>query len=106
MKLYQNNLFLFKDFLQCFKKETSKITEMGGFIFKVTDYIARTDKQTLFILRTLKSSKTCEVVAAFLKIATAIFGPENPLIVKLNLSLFLHLYCFVGLAFFSFVSTL
>ena len=25
----------FKDLLQCFKKETSKITEMGGFIFKV-----------------------------------------------------------------------
>jgi len=26
---------LTKDFLQCFKKETSKITEMGGFIFKI-----------------------------------------------------------------------
>ena len=26
---------LTKDLLQCFKKETSKITEMGGFIFKV-----------------------------------------------------------------------
>ena len=26
---------LTRDLLQCFKKETSKITEMGGFIFKV-----------------------------------------------------------------------
>ena len=26
---------LTKDLLQCFKKETSKISEMGGFIFKV-----------------------------------------------------------------------
>jgi len=26
---------LTKDFLQCFKKETSKITDMGGFIFKI-----------------------------------------------------------------------
>ena len=31
---------LTKDLLQCFKKETSKITEMGGFIFKVNIYIS------------------------------------------------------------------
>ena len=31
---------LTKDLLQCFKKETSKITEMGGFIFKV-GYVPR-----------------------------------------------------------------
>ena len=30
---------LTKDFLQCFKKETSKITDMGGFIFKVGDWM-------------------------------------------------------------------
>ena len=28
---------LTKDLLQCFKKETSKITEMGGFMFKVRE---------------------------------------------------------------------
>ena len=27
---------LTKDYFHCFKKATSKITEMGGFIFKVT----------------------------------------------------------------------
>ena len=28
--------FLTKDYFHCFKKATSRITEMGGFIFKVT----------------------------------------------------------------------
>ena len=27
---------LFQDYLHCFKKESSRITEMGGFIFKVS----------------------------------------------------------------------
>ena len=29
-------LKLFQDYLHCFKKESSRITEMGGFIFKVS----------------------------------------------------------------------
>ena len=33
---FEKLLKLFQDYLHCFKKESSRITEMGGFIFKVS----------------------------------------------------------------------
>ena len=54
----------FQDYLHCFKKESSRITEMGGFIFKVSPHF-----YPFFKTYSCLQCKLCEVEEASLSLS-------------------------------------